>query len=258
MKRTVVWFSCGATSAVSAWLAVKDMQFAKEATFGEHGYELDIVYCDTGGEHPSNAKFLTDVEEWIGQPITILKSEKYKDHFDVFEKRKYIAGISGAPCTLLLKKRLREEYQRADDIHIFGFSVEERKRAALIAKNLPELSLRFNLIESGLSKADCLGLLVRMGIELPEMYKLGYDHNNCIGCPKGQQGYWNKIRVDFPDVFERMALLERSLDVAVCKTYAGDNKRKRLFLDELDPSAGRDMPTPSIECSLFCQMIAEE
>ncbi len=54
-------------------------------------------------------------------------------------------------------------------------------------------------------------MIERAGIELPAMYKLGYRNNNCIGCPKGGMGYWNKIRVDFPEVFERMAALQREL-----------------------------------------------
>jgi hypothetical protein len=84
------------------------------------------------------------------------------------------------------------------------------------------------------------------------MYKLGYNNNNCIGCVKGQAGYWNKIRVDFPDAFDRMAKMERKLNVAINKTYAGDGKRKRIFLDELDPSAGRNVPMPEIDCGVLC------
>ena len=43
-------------------------------------------------------------------------------------------------------------------------------------------------------------MLQNAGIELPEMYKLGYQHNNCIGCVKSSgAGYWNKIKIDFPE-----------------------------------------------------------
>jgi hypothetical protein len=54
------------------------------------------------------------------------------------------------------------------------------------------------LIENKLSKNECAGILAGAGIEIPMMYKLGYNNNNCIGCVKGGAGYWNKIRVDFP------------------------------------------------------------
>lgn len=59
------------------------------------------------------------------------------------------------------------------------------------------------------------------------MYDLGYPNNNCVGCVKGGMGYWNKIRVDFPEVFERRARQEREI---------GHSCIKGVFLDELDPN----------------------
>jgi hypothetical protein len=88
------------------------------------------------------------------------------------------------------------------------------------------------------------------------MYLLGYRNNNCIGCVKGQAGYWNKIRVDFPEVFDRMALLERKFNAALCKTEPivnGKRTRQRIFLDELDPKAGRYGAEPSMSCGILCQ-----
>ncbi len=102
------------------------------------------------------------------------------------------------------------------------------------------------------TKDDCYTAISKAGIEIPAMYKLGYDNNNCIGCVKGGQGYWNKIRVDFPDAFERMAKQERIMDVAINKSYAGDGLRKRVFLDELSPTAGRGEREPPIECNVLC------
>jgi hypothetical protein len=84
------------------------------------------------------------------------------------------------------------------------------------------------------------------------MYKLGYINNNCVGCVKGGLGYWNKIRVDFPDAFTKMAQTERLLGVKILKS-----KGERIYLDELPVGAG-DYPTEvSIECGIFCH-IAEQ
>jgi len=72
-------------------------------------------------------------------------------------------------------------------------------------------------------------------------------------------GYWNLMRREFPDVFERMSKVERELNVAINKTYKGtgldeDGKpiRKRVFLDELDPDAGNLATEPILECGLSC------
>jgi 3'-phosphoadenosine 5'-phosphosulfate sulfotransferase (PAPS reductase)/FAD synthetase len=239
--RQLVWFSCGAASAVAAKMVVKKYP------------DCEVLYCDTlAYEHPDNMRFLRDVEKWIGKPITLLKSEKYKDIYDVFEKTGWLVGVGGARCTTELKKNVRKAYQRIGDLHIFGLTADEEKRIDRFEDQNPELEVEWMLADAEITKNDCYRILQQAGIELPEMYKLGYNNNNCIGCVKGQMGYWNKIRVDFPEHFKKMAELERKMNVALCKSYAGDGKRKRVFLDELDPSAGRDVPMPDIECGVIC------
>jgi len=239
VSRVISWFSCGATSAV-----------ATKLTTAKYPETLP-AYCDTGSEHGDNQRFLADCETWFGRKVEILRSKKYVDTWDVFTKTRYLAGVNGARCTTELKKLVRRDFERPDDLQIFGFDSNECERADKFKANNPEVSTWFPLIEAGLSKSDCLDLVSAAGIALPQMYKLGYRNNNCIGCVKGQSGYWNKIRKDFPEVFSRMAKMERELDVALCKSYAGDGLRKRVFLDELDPGAGR-YEDLEISCGLFC------
>lgn len=241
-NRTVCWFSCGAASAVAT-------KKAKEI----YGH-VHIVYCDTGSEHEDNKRFLRDCEKWFGQEITILKSDKYSDAWDVFLKTRYLSGIKGARCTTELKKVLRNKYQEIDDRQVFGFDASENIRAERFKENNPEIILCTPLIDLGLTKKDCFVELERAGITLPMMYRLGYKNNNCIGCVKGQSGYWNKIRKDFPDVFNRMAKIERQLGIAINKSYAGDGIRKRIFLDELSPTAGKYESEPSIGCGVLCDI----
>ena len=142
MNRAVVWFSCGAASAIAAKYAIKKYD------------NCEIVYCDTGGEHPSNKKFLKDVEKWIGKKIIVLKNDKYQDHFDVFEKTKYLYGNMGARCTTELKKKLRLKYQKPDDIHIFGYTYDEKDRAKKFNERNPELLTDWILIENQITKEN--------------------------------------------------------------------------------------------------------
>lgn len=195
---------------------------------------------------------MKDVEQWIGKPIKIIGSEKYRDIFDVFYRTGWLVGVGGARCTTELKKNVRKAYQRESDIHVFGLTADEDSRIDRFEDQNPDLELEWILQEAEITKSDCYRILQEAGIALPAMYLLGYNNNNCIGCVKGQAGYWNKIRRDFPEYFERMAKVERDLNVAINKSYAGDGKRKRVFLDELDPSAGRDVPLPDIECGVLC------
>jgi hypothetical protein len=240
MGRVLVSFSCGAASAVAAKLAVE-----------EYG-NVDVIYCDTfAHEHPDNRRFFDDVQAWLGREITVLKSEQYGDIFDVFAKTGWLVGPAGARCTTELKKKVRQKFQRVDDIHVLGFTSEEAKRRDRFQANNPELLTDFILIRKGVTKAMCKRMLTDAGIALPAMYLLGYKNNNCIGCVKGQSGYWNKIRVDFPAAFDRMAATERTMGVACNKKYV-KGVRIPVFLDELDPKAGRYASEPDLSCGVWC------
>jgi 3'-phosphoadenosine 5'-phosphosulfate sulfotransferase (PAPS reductase)/FAD synthetase len=247
MKRLICWFSCGAASAVATKLALK-----------EWDGETVVCYQDTGSEHPDNKRFLSECQEWFGQEIIQMKSTKYNDIWDVFEKTRWLAGIGGARCTAELKRKLAEEFiNHGKDREVLGYTLEEKHRVKRFIENNPERDMWPILIEKELTKEDCLGILHEMKIEIPAMYKLGYQNNNCIGCVKGGTGYWNKIRKDFPDVFNRMAKVERELNAAINKRHEGE-ERIRIFLDELDPEAGNALSEPSIQCGLFCLEQTEE
>lgn len=244
-NRVLAWFSCGDASAVAAQLARQ-----------KHGDACKVLYCDTlAFEHIDNLRFLGDVERWLGVDIAILRSRDYRDIFDVFDRTGWLVGPAGARCTTELKKRVRMAYQEPDDIHVFGYTVDERHRVEQVRRENPELRWEFPLVDAGITKAECHERIRAAGIELPAMYQLGYRNNNCVGCVKGGAGYWNKIRVDFPEAFDRMARQERKMGVAICKTEPslhGVRQRIPVFLDQLPPGAGRSEPEGDIECGVLC------
>lgn len=71
-------------------------------------------------------------------------------------------------------------------------------------------------------------------------------------------GYWNKIRVDFPEAFDWQAKMERQLGTTVLrvegqKTPEGKRTSLPLYLDELDPMRGNYASEPSIKCGIICE-----
>lgn len=242
----IAWFSAGITSAVACKLAV------------EKHDDVEIYYIHIASAHDDNARFIADCERWIGQKIHIVTNLKgYRDQFDVIGHTRYINGPTGARCTLELKKKVRQQLEDdlQPDVQFFGFEYakNEINRAIRFKQQYPNTNPIFPLIDAKLSKNECAGIIVAAGIEFPAMYKLGYSNNNCIGCIKGGKGYWNKVRQDFPDVFQRMAELEREVGATCIKESDGDNS-KRLYLDELSPTDGFT-PNPVIpDCGIFCQV----
>ena len=156
----------------------------------------------------------------------------------------------------MLKKGVRKEYERPGDRQVFGFTAEEADRYDRFLDS-NNVDVWVPLIERALGKGDCLGMLKGAGIELPAMYAMGYHNNNCIGCVKGGAGYWNKIRVDFPDTFERMAQMEEHLGRTVCKIEI-DGAPVRIPLRALPLDVGDYPKEQQIECSFFCAMAEQE
>lgn len=242
--RIICWFSCGAASAVATKLAL--------AKYDDR--EVIVARIIVQEEHPDNDRFAADCERWFGHPIAnFVRAEFNGSVFKVIEKRQYISGINGAPCTLELKKRVREEMQRPTDHHVFGYCAEEQERwdRFLDANNI---SAEAPLIERGLEHPDTLAMVENAGIKLPVMYELGFKHNNCIGCCKSTgAGYWNMVRDHFPMQFHRMATVSRCLGVRMVEL---DNER--IFLDDLPSGRGNYETEPEIQCGIFCEMAQKE
>ena len=118
------------------------------------------------------------------------------------------------------------------------------KRAKRFKKQHPLTKPLFPLIKKHITKENAAAIIINAGIELPAMYKLGYNHNNCIGCVKGGKGYWNQIRKDFPDVFRKMMGAEREI---------GASCINGTFLKDLDPTDGIDESIIIPECGSFCE-----
>jgi hypothetical protein len=237
--RYVCWFSYGAASAVAAKLACE--KYKTEP--------LEIVNCDTSkNEHEDNARFRKDVEQWIGREVQTIASKKYQTIEEVFEAKKYMSGIAGAVCTGELKRVPRMAFQYAEDVHIFGYTVDEKKRITAFENENPNLFLEWILRDAGLDKEDCYQIIRDAGIKLPAMYGLGFDNNNCIGCVKAQSpSYWNRVRKYFPAVFKSRSEQSRRLGVRLVKL-----KGQRIFLDEL-PEDSTEHIAENLSCGPQCQ-----
>lgn len=230
----VCWFSCGVSSFVACYLT-KDID--------------KIIYTHIPDQHPDSIRFLHDCEGLLGRKIKMLQSEQYKGVDDVIERTKTFNTPFGAPCTRYLKKQVRKDWEKKNPehhIYVWGYDINEKRRAENVQKALSDYEHVFPLIEQGLSKSECHGIADKLGLKRPAMYDLGYPNNNCIGCVKGGMGYWNKIRVDFPEIFERRARQEREY---------GRSCINGLYLDDLEADRG-NMDTEVMEdCTIACQLL---
>lgn len=248
-QRVISWFSRGAASAVATKLVLSERRYQP----------VTPVFCETGSEHPDNERFAQDCEKWFGVPITRLKSTEYQDTWDVWEKRKYIAGVKGAPCTTALKVIPRLGFQRVDDIHIFGYTADKADvtRAAKLRETFFELTIETPLIQRGITKAGCFSIIEGAGIKRPITYDMGLPNANCLPCPKATSpAYWALIREKFPADFNRMAELSRRLGARLARV-----KNERVFIDEIPanhPTTGAIVPSCDFLCLAAEAELADE
>ena len=242
MKKTIaVWFSCGAASAIAAKLTVDKYKDT---------HDIFIVNNPVKEEHPDNRRFLKDVEKWLQYPIIEAKTKKFPNAsiVEVFDKKKYMSGIHGATCTMLLKKQSRYEFELKQniDFHILGFTIDEIDRHERFTTRERDNVIPI-LIDNRITKGRCFEILSENNIKLPEIYKIGFPNANCIGCVKSSSPtYWNLVRKTFPDVFKNRAEQSRRIGTKLVKLNG-----ERIFLDELNPKA-KGGKIKSFDCGIFC------
>lgn len=252
----VSWFSAGVSSAVATKMMINEID--------------KIIYTHIDDQHPDTMRFLKDCEQWFGREIEIMQSPLLNVETACLNAggKGYINGAQGAACTRSLKRlvRIKWEYEQPYGIeltYVWGMDVEERDRAERVTKSMPNQMHIFPLINNHVSKQMAHEILRASGIKRPAMYDLGYHNNNCIGCVKGGQWYWNKIRKDFPDIFKKRAEMERKIGATCLRKDrpnknlpASESNSVHLYLDELNPGAGLRKDEIMDDCGIFCEAMA--
>lgn len=248
MQKTVAWFSGGGSSAVAIKLLIGEID--------------EIIYIHIDDQHPDTLRFVRQCAMWFGKPVKILQSSLKTVEAACLSAggRGYINGPKGAACTRQLKRLVRSqwEYEQPLDTklrYVWGMDCNEVDRLGGkdgLRVKMPDKEHVCPLIDKEMEKADAHKVMTASCIKRPAMYDLGYLNNNCVGCVKGGMGYWNKIRVDFPEVFAQRAVMERQIQATCLKETDGT----RLYLDTLDPKRGRKDKPIVEDCGIMCELMA--
>lgn len=243
-QNIAVWFSSGVASACASKLII-DLYSASN--------NVMLLNTPILEEHPDNARFLSDCSKAFNFPIISVVNSNFNSSsaFDVWNSSKFMSSIHGAPCTSILKRQARYNFEVNNkiDFHVLGFTIDELPRynrfVTFERKNVIPI-----LIENNFTKQSCFDYIHNLGISPPKIYSLGFPNANCIGCVKSSSpSYWDLVRSHFPDIFQSRCVQSRSLNCRLV-LFSG----KRIFLDEL-PLHFKKYPIKSYSCSLFCDLI---
>ena len=285
-NRVIAWWSGGVASAIACKIALETYP------------NVELVFCDTGIEHPDTYRFMADFERVLNVKIHKVKSDKFSEPEEVWEKYRGMNFAHGAPCSSELKAFVRVEKVQDlenDYCQIFGFDFckKEINRSTNMVKSHPELNPKFPLIEHEITRERLFVEISKLGIEPPEAYKY-FLNNNCIGdpdsekggCVQGGIGYWMKIKEVFPKKYKYMGEMEHHITevqkqyqiekgkydedtfkpVTLCRDQRKATHGNRLFLiaNPLYPEVetvdviNSRIPMSPFECNGFCSIDSQE
>jgi 3'-phosphoadenosine 5'-phosphosulfate sulfotransferase (PAPS reductase)/FAD synthetase len=203
-RTCVVSYSGGVTSYAAAVRCVE--RYGAERVL--------LLFADTREEHPSTYRFLVQSAELVGAPLRIVSARKRM--WDVFEEEGYIGNSRADICSRVLKREVLKAYMEAhhdptQDVIAVGYEWHERGRIAQSDPLWAPWTAISPLSERPyIEKCDVLQELSNAGIELPDLYKRGYPHNNCGGaCVKAGQAQWARLLADDPDLYAYHEARER-------------------------------------------------
>jgi len=188
--KNIVCVSGGLASGYVAYWASKNLE------------NVTYYFNDTKWEHPDLYRFMSDLENRFN--IEIMHDNDGRSPEDVFYDEKILGSNRLPVCSRILKAKRLQRFANKGDTIYFGIGPEEIHRAARITPIYARLgvSTQFPLIDNEVTKNDVLELYAQENIDIPQLYKDGFTHNNCSGgCIRGGMKHWSAVLRVYPDVY---------------------------------------------------------
>jgi hypothetical protein len=228
MDKHIVMFSGGASSAVVAEYVIK--------TYGKQNTIL--FFTDTYWEDNDNYRFMEEVSEYLGIPITTHVDGRTPE--EVFFETGFLGNSRLARCSEELKVKQTIIYvekllnKGENPILYFGIGLHETHRADNLRSHylhfgVSPIETRFPLIETNLKETNAKQRVREIWkINLPRMYALGFSHANCGGrCVRGGFAHYALLYKTWPDQFKLQEDMETRFrnkfnkDVSILKKNSG-------------------------------------
>jgi len=186
----------------------------------------DIIYYfnDVKWEHPDLYRFLKDLERVLNIKITYDNNGMNPE--EIFYKNKMLGSNRTPLCSKILKAEMLQKFVKEGDTLYFGIDTQEIHRAARITPIYERFGCKcvFPLIDNFIFKDNAFQIIKDLGIEIPQMYKDGFKHNNCSGgCVRSGRNQWLSLLRKYPDVYADRERIELEFTIW--------NNKRRLVKD---------------------------
>jgi hypothetical protein len=215
---------------------------ALRRTLDAHGKENTHAYfADTKQEDTDLYRFLRDQERYFG--IEIERICDGRTIWQTWKDRKCITlrlrnGAEVAPCSLLLKREaidrvVTSRYKTGEYVRVFGYEWSEIDRMSRLEEDIAPEKAWFPLAERPfVDKCHISQFLDSIGIAVPRLYLLGFEHNNCGGgCVKAGQAHWAHLWFTLPERYLMWEEKEEEFrqyikkDIAILKDRRGGQSK---------------------------------
>jgi len=153
----------------------------------ENLLEFEVVFCDTGWEHPITYGYINYIKEnLLGGELTVLNSGKYESFEELCVKKKRVPSTMARFCTEELKINPTKEYliRYLPDVEIYtGVRADE----SLARRNLPERAFAdvygCDMVRPLIkwTAEECFAIMKRYDVEPNPLYKMGMKE--LVVCP---------------------------------------------------------------------------
>ncbi len=220
--------------------------YAAKRIIEKHGKDsVMLLFTDTKMEDSDLYRFLEDSSKKLD--VELIKIADGRTPWDVAFDKRFLPNSRVAPCSHVLKQEMArkyiEEHFKPDECILYlGIDWTEQHRKIAPTKNWAPYKVEFPMCdEPYLTKQDMLNKLeTEEGIEIPNLYKLGFSHNNCGGfCFRAGIGHFKHLLEKDPDLYkfhenkeqEIREFLERD-DIAILRRTK-NRKKYNMTLKEL-------------------------
>ena len=235
------------SGGVGSWATAKRVA-------AEHGTEdLVLLFADTKMEDEDLYRFVREAAVDVGgRWVTVTEG---RDPWEVFFDERFLGNTRIDPCSKILKRLplrrwIKTNCDPTDTVVYLGISWDEAHRFEAAQKYWDPWVTASPLLQAPyLTKTDHMNALAEAGITPPQLYTLGFPHNNCGGfCIKAGQAQFKLLYETMPDRYQFHEIREEQLrqhlgaDVAILRDRTGGATKPmtlRTFRERLETGAGQ-------------------
>ena len=185
------------------------------------GREFEAVFANHGCDWPETYKYV----EWMNDnahPVTSISARRAGlDLYSYYWKYHLIPTRIMRHCTEHFKVRPLHAYMGDEPYNeMLGIDASESHRADRLQRE----GLSFPLLDRGINRQGCLGIIDRAGWPRPRK-------SGCFLCPFQRVWQWEELRVKHPDLLAKAIALEQH-----CADWLVKQERKPFYLADPYPA----------------------